>query len=208
MLHTAETARLLPLLPRRCLGAQVCEVALASGVTRVSLSPGRPYRAAVSLISTCPVLVTLDASKRVVPLPSVDIKRARSVLLSTQKKLGVLGGACVDACCCCSHAPASPCRSAALPRTAVRRARLRLRLLVCAAAAGGGRPEVTTDSSVAGVALLSVSGGEVLLGQLRGLVSVYDATAEQPALLDVIKVRAMGRGDACCVGRCYLRGGC
>lgn len=39
---------------------------------------------------------------------------------------------------------------------------------------------------VAGVALLSKSGREVLLGQLRGTITLYDTASQQ--VLDVVKV--------------------
>jgi hypothetical protein len=43
------------------------------------------------------------------------------------------------------------------------------------------------SNQVAGVALLSKSGREVLLGQLRGTITLYDTASQQ--VLDVVKVR-------------------
>jgi hypothetical protein len=60
--------------------------------------------------------------------------------------------------------------------------------LVCAAASADkpGQQELVSNQ-VAGVALLSKSGREVLLGQLRGTITVYDTASQQ--VLDVVKVR-------------------
>jgi hypothetical protein len=49
------------------------------------------------------------------------------------------------------------------------------------------------SNQVAGVALLSKSGREVLLGQLRGTITLYDTASQQ--VLDVVKVRQCWRVD-------------
>jgi hypothetical protein len=57
----------------------VHEVALASGVTRVSLSPCKPYTAVASLISTPPVIIDLE-KKEATPLASIDFKGGCGVI--------------------------------------------------------------------------------------------------------------------------------
>uniref|UniRef100_A0A383WGW9 Uncharacterized protein n=1 Tax=Tetradesmus obliquus TaxID=3088 RepID=A0A383WGW9_TETOB len=121
-------------------GELVHEVALSSGVTRVSLSPRKPYTAVASLISTPPVIIDLD-SKEVTPLASIDFK---------------------------------------------------------ASAEKPGQQEMVANH-VAGVALLSKSGREVLLGQLRGTITLYDTASQQ--VLDVVKLPAAVKVMSMCLNR-------
>ncbi|WIA12939.1 hypothetical protein OEZ85_006554 [Tetradesmus obliquus] len=121
-------------------GELVHEVALSSGVTRVSLSRRKPYTAVASLISTPPVIIDLD-SKEVTPLASIDFK---------------------------------------------------------ASAEKPGQQEMVANH-VAGVALLSKSGREVLLGQLRGTITLYDTASQQ--VLDVVKLPAAVKVMSMCLNR-------
>ncbi|KAF6264667.1 WD40-repeat-containing domain protein [Scenedesmus sp. NREL 46B-D3] len=121
-------------------GQLVQEVALSSGVTRVSLSPRKPYTAVASLISTPPVIIDLD-KKEATPLASIDFK---------------------------------------------------------ASAEKPGQQEMVSNH-VAGMALLSKSGREVLLGQLRGTITLYDTASQQ--VLDVVKLPAAVKVMSMCLNR-------
>ncbi|KAF8067281.1 hypothetical protein HT031_002328 [Scenedesmus sp. PABB004] len=52
----------------------------------------------------------------------------------------------------------------------------------------GGQQEASLNATATGVAHLTRSGGEVLLGQLRGVITVYDAATAQ--VLEVVKLPA------------------
>jgi hypothetical protein len=75
----------------------VHEIALSSGVTRVSLSPRKPYTAVASLISTPPVIIDLE-KKEATPLASIDFKG--------------------KACCCCQLLLLSLCITGFFPISA------------------------------------------------------------------------------------------